>query len=96
MIPIVSIFFSFGLPIFALYRLGKGKAVKHPYLYSCGSFGFCIWGIIAQIITIKERLFAGDIGGIEDTIGAVILISLVMMILAVLLNALLLGICHKE
>jgi len=96
MIPIVSIFVMIALPAFALYRNGRNLPVKRPYIYSCGSFAFCAWGIISQIITIKERLYSGDIGGIEDTIGAVILISIIMLVTAVLLNFIMLGISYEK
>ncbi len=97
MIPIVSIFIMIALPAFALYKNGRGAPVKRTYIYSCGSFAFCAWGIISQIITIKNRLYSGDIGGIEDTIAAVILISIIMVVIAVLLNLVLLGLsCEKE
>ncbi len=96
MIPIVSIFFMIVLPAFALYRNGRNLPLKRPYIYSCGSFAFCAWGIIFQIITIKNRLYSGDIGGIEDTIKAVILISIMMLLIALLLNIFLLGISYER
>ncbi len=96
MIPIASIFIMIALPAFVLYRNGRNSPVKRPYIYSCGSFAFCTWGIISQIITIKNRLFSGDIGGIEDTIKAVILISVIMLVIAVLLNLVMLGISYEK
>ena len=96
MVPIISIIFMILLPAFALNRNSKGKPVKRPYLYSCGSFALCAWGIIEQILTIKRRLFAGDIGGIEDTIGAVLIISLITLIAALIINTVLLAASYEE
>jgi len=90
MIPIFSIIFAFGLPIFGIWRLSKDKPIKAPYLFSIASFIFYGIGMISEIITIKERLLAGDIGGIEDTIGVVIAICIFMLIVTALANLLLL------
>ena len=96
MVPLISIIIMIFLPAFAISKEVRHRPVKRPYLYACGSFLFCIWGIISEIITIKERLFAADIGGIEDTIGAVILICVIMMVIAITINALLLGISYEH
>lgn len=96
MVPIISMTFMIFLPVFALNRVCKNKPVKRPYLYSCGSFAFCVWGIVSQIITIKRRLFNGDIGGIEDTIGAVLIISIMMLIAALIINTMLLAIAYEK
>lgn len=96
MIPVVSILISFGLPVFVLYRHGQEKPVARPYLYSCVSFAACACGILAEILTIRKRLFAGDIGGIEDTIGAVIVICIIFIIFTVLLNLILMGASYEK
>lgn len=96
MIPVVSILLALGLPVFALYRQGKGKTVRRPYLYSCASFVACACGILTEILTIKRRLFAGDIGGIEDTIAAVIVICIMLIVVTSVVNLILMGISYEK
>ena len=96
MVPIVSIVLAIGLPVFALWKHGKGS-IRRPYLYSIGSFTCCAGAMIAELLTVRSRLFAGDIGGIEDTIGAVIVICVGLLVCTTILNLLLLGItCEKK
>ena len=53
--------------------------------------------MITELLTVRSRLFAGDIGGIEDTIGAVIVICVGLLVCTTILNLLLLGItCEKK
>lgn len=96
MVSVFSILLAVGLPAFALCKQMKHAPVRYPYLFSAGSFGFCAWGIIAEILTLKQRLFAGDIGGIQDTIHAVIAICVVLAVVTVVLNVLLLGLTYEE
>ena len=77
MIPIIQAILAITLPAFVIWKRGRSKPVKYPYIYSVGSFAFCAWGIISELTTIKSRLLAGDIGGIEDTIDAVITVSVI-------------------
>jgi len=96
MVPIVNIFLSIAFPLFVIMRFNQNKPLKRPYIFALASFFFCGLGNIQQIIVIKRRLFSGDIGGIEDTIGAVIIISLVMLVVTVVLNLVMLGICCEK
>ena len=61
-----------------------------------GSFACCAWGIISKLTTIKARLLAGDIGGIEDTIDSVIIISIVIVVITVIVNLIALGISFEK
>ena len=96
MIPIISIILAIGLPIFAVCRATKIGKLKRAYLYSVGSFVCCAGGIINQIFTIKKRLFAGDTGGIEDTIDAVLIVSIVTLVIVAILNLLLMSAMNAE
>lgn len=96
MIPIFSIILTILLPIIALCRLDAKHSPKRVYWYSIGSFAFCCIGIIREVITIKKRLFAGDIGGIEDTIQSVLIISIGSLIIAVVLNAIILHLASER
>lgn len=95
MVPIISILFAIGIPVFTIWKNGK-KRLKRPYLFSIGSFTFCAIAAIMELFTIKSRVTAGDIGGIEDTIDAVIAICIGLLIFTVILNLLLLGISYEK
>ena len=96
MVPIISIIIAFALPIYALINNAKNKHIRRPYILSVGSFASCITGIIAELLTIKQRLLNHDIGGIEDTIGAVIVICIFMLITTVILNLMALGLAYEH
>ena len=84
MIPLVQGLLALALPLFAIWRHGKGNGIRHPQLFVAGSFACCAWGIIAELTTIKARLLAGDVGGIEDTIDAVIIMAVVLTAVTVI------------
>ena len=84
MVPVVSILLALGLPLLALWR-----RVRRPGLFSAASFAFCGWGMIEELRTIRRRFFAGDLAGIEDTIGAVILLCVLLLAGTIALNLLL-------
>jgi hypothetical protein len=96
MVPIISIILAIALPIFAICRGVKNGCLKRAYLYAIASFVCCAGGIINQIFKIKQRLFAGDIGGIEDTIGAVLIISIASLVIVVILNFLLMNAMNEK
>lgn len=96
MIPVISIVLSIALPAFALWKSRGQKPLRRPWLFCVGSFVACASGIIAQIFTIKRRLFAGDTGGIEDTIDAVLLLCIVLLVITAVLNLLLLRHTYKH
>ena len=95
MVPIVSIILALSLPVYAMHRQEK-KPLKRPYLFSVGSFVCCGWGIIEELFCVRQRLFAGDIGGIEDTIGAVLVICIGLLTATALVNLLLLGLLSEK
>lgn len=96
MIPVISILFAFALPLFAIIKNRRKSPLKRPYLFSVASFVFCAIGIIAEIFSIRRRLFSGDIGGIEDTIGAVLLICIVLLVVTTVLNLILLVFSYEK
>lgn len=96
MIPIVSIILAFGLPVYALWRSGRPRPLKRPYFFAAGSFLFCGAAMLAELYTVKRRAFAGDYGGIEDTIGAVLLLCGVLLGFTLVLNLLLLILTYER
>lgn len=95
MIPVISIMLAIGIPILAIWKSGK-KPLKCPYLFSVVSFTFCAIAAIMELFTIKARVIAGDIGGIEDTIGSVIAACIGLLVFTVILNLLLLAKSYEE
>lgn len=96
MIPVFSIFFAFALPVFAIIKNRVKSPLRRPYLFSAASFVSCAVGIIAEIFSIKRRLLAGDIGGIEDTIDAVLIACVVLLVVTTLLNLFLLAFSYEK
>ena len=90
------LFFSLAACAFALVPicLHGRRRLRNPWLFSLGSFIFYAATVLDELFTIRRRAFSGDFGGIEDTIGAVLLITGALTIAVVLLNALSLGIWY--
>ena len=88
MIPVFYIILTLLLPVVVIWRVVKKKTLLRPYLFSVGSFLFCATAIIEEINIIKKRLLSGDIGGIEDTIDAVLAICIILLFLTVFFNVL--------
>jgi|GEM_PF-624077 len=91
MIPIISILISMALPIIVLSREAKEKPLRRPYLFSVGSFSFCTIAAIEELFVVKKRLLSGDVGGIEDTIDAVLIVCITLLVITAILNILAIG-----
>ena len=96
MIPIVSVLLSLAFPVMVIFKYNKGKNVKRAYMNSVASFGFMGYAVLSEIITIKNRLLAGDTGGIEDTIDGVIIICILLIIASIILNFVSLVLAYEE
>lgn len=81
--------------MFALRR-NERRGFRFLYLFSLGIFAFYASGIIAEMFIIRQSLFSREIGGIEDTIDAVLLISVILLIITMILNLLLLGAAYGK
>lgn len=88
MVPIVTPLIAVLLPVIVLYRCYKELPIKRAYLYSIGSFASALTAICLELAAIRQRAVSGDFGGIEDTIGAVLVICIGIMVVTVLLNLL--------
>ena len=97
MVPLFSFLIAYGLPLWAFLRCaGRRRALRHGYLISAASFAACGVGLLQELYVGKRRLLAGDVSGLEDTIDAVILISVVLLVGTVLLNLVYLGASYEE
>ena len=86
MIPFFSAILCLGLPAFGLWRLQAGDAPKRPWLVAAGSMAFCGIAMVQELFTIKRRVFGGDVGGIQDTIDAVLTLCILLLVVVVLLD----------
>lgn len=93
MIPVVSIAAACLFPVLAIVRRGKWK---RPYLLSICSFACGMTALLLELDTVRARLRSGDIGGLEDTMGAVWAISIAVIVVCVVLNLLALGLTYEK
>lgn len=92
---LVFSFLAVASPLAAIFLHGR-KHLRNPWLFSVASFVCFAAVCMDELFTIRRRAFGGDYGGIEDTIGAVLLITGLVAVAVVLLNALLLGMHYAE
>lgn len=50
------------------------------------SFALCAFSLVAQLLEISRRVNLGDYTAIEDTIRAVIIASIVLVVVTIILN----------
>lgn len=96
MVPVLTPLIAILLPVIVIYRSYKERPVKRAYLYSVGSFTAALIALCLEVVTIRRRVFSGDFGGIEDTIGAVLVICIGLTVVTVLLNLLALAAAYAE
>ena len=96
MIPVFTPLIAVLLPMVVLYRCYKERPVKKAYLYSVGSFTSALAAVCVEVRTIGLRAAAGDFGGIEDTMTAVLIICIGIAAVTVLLNWLALAASYGE
>ena len=86
MFPIIAIIVALAPPILMLYlidEVGKGKKL---YIFPIISMAGCGAGILQQLIRVKMLSYAGDLGGIQDTIMASIIIAVFLLVITLVLN----------
>ncbi len=96
MIPVFTPLIAVLLPVFVMYRCYQERPVKKAYLYSVGSFASALAAVCLEVRTIGTRAAAGDFGGIEDTMTAVLIICIGIAAVTVLLNVLALAAVYGE
>ena len=82
-------------PIAALF-LGSRTRLRNPWLFSLGSFVCFALVCLDELFSIRRRCMSGDFGGIEDTIGAVLLITAAVAVAVAVLNAIALALACAE
>lgn len=50
------------------------------------SFSCCILALVAEILSVGQRVFLGDMSGLEDTMGGIIALILILVGVTFLMN----------
>ncbi len=97
MIPIILPLLAVILPGIVIVR-SRTKPVRTPFKYSIGSFACGFGALLQELWVVYRRAIHNDFGGIEDTIGAVFMISVGIVIVTLSVNfaALYLSDEHKK
>lgn len=75
----------FGLAAWALPFLSLGK--RDRFAFCClGSFGCCILSLLLQLFEVKNRVNLEDWSALMDTMHAVVLAAVVMIVVMVVCN----------
>lgn len=85
MIPIILPLIAVLLPVTVIRRADK-RPVKDPFVYSVLSMSCTLGALLQEIFTVYRRIMNNDFAAVEDTIGAVVIISIVISIVSIGLN----------
>ena len=85
MISILSLVFGFASWVMGVLAITARKACS-VNRNSAFSFGFCIIPLVLQLFEIQVRVNIGDYAAIEDTIKAVLIASVTLVVVTVALN----------
>jgi len=94
MIPIVTAFVAIALPLYIMSRAEK-RPVRRPWLWSIGSMASAMAALCQEIFTFWRRASNSDVSGILDTAGAVLIISIALVVITLALNLLAMFIYDK-
>ena len=86
---------AIALPVIGLAIYEK-RPLKRPFVFTALSFASCCGVFLMQMSSIKEEVFAGQIGTVEDTIGALIMIGAVVAAVTVIANFILLAVYSMD
>lgn len=80
-----SLILGIGAWTFACMAIMSKKA-NTPHRLSVASFSMCVTALVFQLFEINNRVNIGDFSAIEDTIRAVIMASVVLVVITIVLN----------
>ena len=83
MLNIISLIFGMGAWGMAVIAIAKPAYYNKSVILS---FALCTFSLIFEFFQISRRVNLGDYAAIEDTIRAVIIASIVLMVLTIILN----------
>lgn len=90
MLPILFPIIAFALPVTVIVRSEK-HPVSRPWLFSLGSFAAALGALCQELWVFYLRADKGDVSGILDTAGAVLVIGIGISLVCLLLNLIALG-----
>lgn len=96
MLPVLLPLIAFALPVMVIVRNEK-RPVGRPWLFSLGSFAAALGALCQELWVFSRRAENGDVSGILDTAGAVLVIGIGSKYsFAWLLNLIALGLSYGD
>ena len=93
MVPVLMPLLAFGLPALVIMRNEK-RPVRRPWLFSLGSFAAALAALCQELWVFYRRADNGDVSGILDTAGAVLVIGIGISLFCLVLNLIALGLSY--
>lgn len=95
MLPVLLPLIAFALPVMVIVRNEK-RPVKRPWLFSLGSFAAALGALCQELWVFSRRAENGDVSGILDTAGAVLVIGIGISLICLVLNLIALGLSYGD
>ena len=93
MVPVLLPLIAFALPVMVIVRNEK-RPVGRPWLFSLGSFAAALGALCQELWVFYRRADNGDVSGILDTAGAVLVIGIGISLFCLVLNRIALGLSY--
>ena len=95
MVPVLMPLLAFGLPALVIMRNEK-RPVRRPWLFSLGSFAAALAALWQELWVFFRRADNGDVSGILDTAGAVLVIGIGISLVCLALNLIALALSYGK
>ena len=95
MVPVLLPLIAFALPVMVIVRNEK-RPVGRPWLFSLGSFAAALGALCQELWVFSRRAENGDVSGILDTAGAVLVIGIGISLICLVLNLIALGLSYGD
>lgn len=95
MVPVLMPLLAFGLPALVIMRNEK-RPVRRPWLFSLGSFAAALAALCQELWVFCRRAGTGDVSGILDTAGAVLVIGIGISLVCLALNLIALALSYGK
>lgn len=95
MVPVLMPLLAFGLPALVIMRNEK-RPVRRPWLFSLGSFAAALAALCQELWVFYLRTDKGDVSGILDTTGAVLVIGIGISLVCLALNLIALALSYGK
>lgn len=95
MLPVLLPLIAFALPVIVIVRNEK-RPVRRPWLFSLGSFAAALGALCQELWVFSRRAENGDVSGILDTAGAVLVIGIGISLICLVLNLIALGLSYGD